>query len=63
MMHRLEQLYWKAVGDVFDRYGDGTEERVAATAKSCSERGDVQGAAIWERVLESVRAMRAAQPN
>ncbi len=54
----LDVLFIKAAMEAIGAYGDDALEMVQGVIKGCRERGDEQGAVIWEWILVRLGELR-----
>jgi hypothetical protein len=54
----LDGLFLKAAMEAIGAYGDDAPEMVQGVIKGCRERGDEQGAVVWEWVLVRLGGLR-----
>ncbi len=53
---------WRAARLLVDRYGDDAGIEAAKRADALAARGDVEGKAVWLRILEAVKEVQNTEP-
>ncbi len=54
---------WRAAELLVDRYGDGAAIEAAKRADDMLEQGDMEGKAVWLRILEAVKELQNTVPR
>jgi hypothetical protein len=53
-----EREIYRSAKRLIEEYGSGAIVQAAVRAGAMLERGDVKGAAIWERVIQAIYELR-----
>ncbi len=54
---------WRAAKLLVDRYGDEAAEETAKRADTLGSKGDLEGMAVWLRILEAVKELQNTVPS
>ena len=52
---------WRAANQLIERYGDCAKFEVAQRADAMLERGDMEGLAVWKRILAAVNELQSTE--
>ncbi len=48
---------------LIDQHGEDAARRAAMQADACSEKGDLEGKAVWLRVIKAIKETQRTRPR
>jgi hypothetical protein len=57
-----EREIWLAAKAMIQRYGSNAEMEAAERADELLEKGDMEGAAAWKRIMVAIEQLQAEKP-
>jgi hypothetical protein len=58
-----ERDIWLAAGSIIKCYGNVARIEAAERADEALERGDLEGSAVWQRIMAAIEKLQARRPG
>jgi len=58
-----ERDIWASANLLIEKHGDEAAAVAARRADHLFDRGDLEGAAIWRRIISAIEAIRKTEPD